>query len=173
MDHAYEILKYTIPSIIVFAAAFLVMRKFLDSEQKKLLFDLKKSSLRSITPMRLQAYERAALFLERINMENLIKRVTQPGMRADQLQMALISAIRSEYEHNLSQQIYMSDDAWASVRSAKEETVKIVHLAMAQLNGSGNAIDLSKAIFLKLEEDGRAPYDKAIEVLKREVRHLF
>ena len=94
-------------------------------------------------------------------------------MRADQLQMALISAIRSEYEHNLSQQIYMSDDAWASVRSAKEETVKIVHLAMAQLNGSGNAIDLSKAIFLKLEEDGRAPYDKAIEVLKREVRHLF
>jgi len=173
MDELFEILKYTLPSLIVFVASFFVMKKFLDNEYRKQLFELKKSSMKTITPIRLQAYERATLFLERINMENLITRVNKPGMMADQLQLALITSIRSEYEHNLSQQIYMSDDAWDAVKTAKEETVKIVHLSMANIGGKGTSMDLSKSIFAYLEEEGTSPYVKAVSVLKREVKHLF
>lgn len=173
MNELNEILKYILPALVVFVATFFVMRKFLDNEYKKLLFEIKKSNLKTITPIRLQAYERAALFLERINMENLIKRVNVPGMKADQLQMALINSIRSEYEHNLSQQIYMSDETWESVKSAKEETVKIIHMSMAALGGKGSSLDLTKAIFEKIEEEKTPPYQKAINQLKKEVRHIF
>lgn len=173
MEELFEILKYTLPSVIVFVAVFFVMKKFLDNEFRKQLFELKKSNLKTITPIRLQAYERATLFLERINMENLVKRVTQANMKADQLQIALISAIRSEYEHNLSQQIYMSEEAWSAVKNAREETVKIIHMSMAQIGGKGSALDLTKAIFTKLEEEKNAPYHKAIAVLKKEVKQLF
>jgi hypothetical protein len=173
MHELLEILKYTLPSLLVFVAAFFVMKKFLDNEYRKLLFELKRSNLKTITPIRLQAYERATLFLERINMENLITRVNQPGMKADQLQMSLVTSIRSEYEHNLSQQIYMSDDAWDAVKTAKEETVKIIHLSMARINGKGSALDLSKSIFELLEEEGTSPYIKAVTVIKKEVKHLF
>ena len=112
MSEFLEILKYTLPSLVVFIAAFFVMKKFLDNEYRKLLFELKRGNLKTITPIRLQAYERSILFLERINMENMIKRVNKADMKADQLQMALITSIRREDEHILSQQIYMSDDAW-------------------------------------------------------------
>jgi len=173
MEELLEILKYTLPSIVVFVATFFVMKKFLDNEYRKQLFELRKSNLKTITPIRLQAYERATLFLERINMENLLKRVTKPNMQADQLQMALIGAIRSEYEHNLSQQIYMSEDAWYAVKSAREETVKMIHMSMAMIEGKGTAMDLTKAIFTQLEENKALPYEKGIIILKKEVKHLF
>ena len=173
MSEIYEILKYTLPSLIVFLAVFFVLKKFLDNEYRKQLFEMKKGNLKTITPIRLQAYERAALFLERINVENLIKRVTQANMKADQLQMALITSIRSEYEHNLSQQIYMSDDAWTALKTAKEETVKIIHMSMASIGGRGSAMDLTTAIFKQMEEYGTPPYHKGISSLKKEVRMLF
>ena len=173
MEDIFEILKYTIPSIIVFVAAFFVMKKFLDNEYRKQVFELKSANLKQITPIRLQAYERSTLFLERIGMENMIKRVNQAGMKADQLHVALITSIRHEYEHNLSQQIYMSSDAWEAVKEAKEETLRIIHTAMASLGGKGHAMDLTTSIFTQLEELGTAPNQKAIEVLKREVRRLF
>ena len=94
-------------------------------------------------------------------------------MKADQLQMALIGAIRSEYEHNLSQQIYMSEDAWYAVKTAREETVKMIHMAMASIEGKGSAMDLTKAIFSQFEENEIPPYQKGINILKKEVRHLF
>ena len=173
MDQLFEILKYTIPALVVFVAAFFVMKKFLDNEYRKLVFELKRGNLKTITPIRLQAYERAILFLERINMENMIKRVTQANMKADQLQAALLSSIRSEYEHNLSQQIYMSEDAWDALKTAKEETVKMVHISMAKIGGKGSALDLTKSIFSHLEEAGNAPYQKGIVKIKKEVKHLF
>ena len=173
MSEFLEILKYTLPSLVVFIAAFFVMKKFMDNEYRKLLFELKRGNLKTITPIRLQAYERSILFLERINMENMIKRVNRPDMKADQLQMALITSIRSEYEHNLSQQIYMSDDAWEALKTAKEETVKIVHMSMASIGGKGTSMDLAKAIFANLDEEEVPPYLKGIGKIKREVKHLF
>ena len=173
MEEALEILKYTVPAIIVFVATFFVLKKFLDNEYRKQLFELKKSSMKTITPMRLQAYERAVLFLERINVENMVKRVTKPNMKADQLQMALVQSIRSEYEHNLSQQIYMSEDAWNAVKVAREETVKLIHMAMAEIGGKGSAMDLTQSLFRKVEEEDIPPYEKGISILKKEVKHLF
>ncbi|MEQ8325434.1 MAG: hypothetical protein RIC15_05295 [Vicingaceae bacterium] len=173
MHEIFEILKYTLPSVVVFVATFFVMKKFLDNEYRKQVFELKSTNLKQITPIRLQAYERSTLFLERIGMENIIKRVSKPGMKAEQLHVALISAIRGEYEHNLSQQIYMSKEAWESVKEAKEETLRMIHTAMAGIGGKGNVMELTTSIFTQLEGTAVPPNQRAIEVLKKEVRQLF
>ena len=173
MQEVYEILKYTLPSLIVFVAVFLVLKKFMDNEHRKAMVELRKSNLKQVTPIRLQAYERSTLFLERIGMENLITRVSKPGMMAEQLHLTIISSIRSEYEHNLSQQIYMSSDAWDAVKEAREETLKMVHTARAASKLKGSAIELTTSIFTQLEGIDVAPNQRAIEILKKEVRRLF
>jgi hypothetical protein len=94
-------------------------------------------------------------------------------MTAEQLHLTLITSIRSEYEHNLSQQIYMSSDAWNAVKEAREETVKIIHTAMAAIKAKGTAIELTTSIFTQLENVDVPPNQRAIEVLKKEVRRLF
>ena len=173
MHEIIEILKYTIPSLVVFVAAFFIMKKFMDNEYRKVLIELKKGNMKTILPIRLQAYERSALFLERINMDNLIKRITQPKMTSKDLHVALINAIRTEYEHNLSQQIYMSNDAWDGIKKAKEETLKIVHMSMAQIRNKGGAMDLATCIFKNMEELKNSPSQIAISIIKKEVKYLF
>ncbi len=84
-------------------------------------------TVKTITPIKLQAYERIVLFLERISTESLIMRTVKPGMTAQQLHSALIANIRSEYEHNLSQQIYMSNEAWEMVKNAKGTVIRIIN----------------------------------------------
>ncbi len=94
-------------------------------------------------------------------------------MNASQLHFAMITAIRTEYEHNLSQQIYMSNDAWDAIKKAKEETLKIIHMSMAQIGNKGGAMELTTSIFSSMEELKRSPSQIAIEVIKKEVKFLF
>ena len=94
----------------------------LDNKQKKRLLELKKDERKVITPIRLQAYERSTLFLERISPEALIPRVHKNGMSARQLQQEMLNDVRREFDHNLSQQMYMSDQVWMVIKKAKEET---------------------------------------------------
>ncbi len=82
---------------------------------------------RTVTPIKLQAYERIVLFLERISLESLLLRVSSPDMSASQLHTALLNAIRNEFEHNLSQQIYMSPQAWEVVSNASSNMIKIIN----------------------------------------------
>lgn len=174
MEEGLEILKYTIPAFIVFLSVFFVMKKFMDNEYRKLLFELKRSNQKMTTPIRLQAYERAILFLERIGMDTLVRRVMKPNMSAKQLELELIRAIRSEYEHNLSQQLYISNDGWDGVKVATEEVIKIVHVAATHLKKEQtSAIDLSKVIFAIWGQVEKSPVRIAIDNLKKEIKQLY
>ena len=97
-----EILKYTLPSLIVFFTAFFVLREMIKKDQQKQRFEMLLQGQKTILPIRLQAYERLTLFLERITPDSLLLRTSKPGMNVGQLQHALLSAIRAEYEHNMS-----------------------------------------------------------------------
>ena len=127
MEIVADILKITIPSFIVFLTAWIVIRNMIKNDQEKRRQEIILQGARSVTPIKLQAYERIVLFLERISLESLLMRVSTPDMTASQLQSALITTIRSEFEHNLSQQIYMSPQAWEVVRNARSNTIKIIN----------------------------------------------
>lgn len=173
MDKVFDILIIVLPSLIVFLTAFYTLKKFMDNEQKKRLLDLRKDTQKVITPIRLQAYERAALFLERISPEALVTRVYNNGMTARLLQAELIKTVRSEFDHNLSQQIYMSDNAWARIKNAKEEMIKLVNLASSKMRDDGRGIDLSKIILKVSLQVEKLPTQAALEYIKKEIRQSF
>ena len=125
MNALIELLKIIIPAGAVFAAAYFLVNRFLDNDQKRREHELKKSAQGLITPLKIQAYERIIIFLERINPNSLVIRVNKNGMNSRQLHSELITAVKTEYEHNLSQQIYVSYGAWELVKNAKEEDILI------------------------------------------------
>jgi hypothetical protein len=170
-----EILKYLIPSVVVFATSYFSIYLFLNNETKKKQFEIKSASMETILPIKLQAYERLVLFLERISPNSLILRVHQSGNTALYFQTALINTIREEFEHNLSQQLYISSSAWELVKNAKEEVVSIINTAAAKLseNELASSEDLSRKIFEITIQMEKVPTATALEKLKTEIRQIF
>ena len=97
MNAFVEILKILIPAGAVFAAAYFLVKRFLDNDQKRREHELKKTAQAAITPLKIQAYERIVIYLERINPNSLVIRVNKNGMSARQLHQELVSAVKSEY----------------------------------------------------------------------------
>jgi hypothetical protein len=126
-----------------------------------------------LLPLRLQAYERIILFLERISPENLIMRITRPEMSALQLQAELVRVIREEFEYNLSQQIYISATGWELVKNAKEETIRLINMASGKIGENASSGDLVKAILDLSMDTEKLPVNAAIDEVKREVQRLF
>ena len=173
MEDLLEILKYVLPSLVVFATAYFLLKLFLEKEQRAKMMEKRMAGSQIVTPIRLQAYERVVLLLERISPGSLVMRVHRPDMTVLQLQTALVQAIRDEFEHNLSQQVYVSSHAWELVKNAKEEMLKLINISMGELNDNASASDLSKKIFEKSVLTSSFPVTVAAEHIKSEIRQLF
>ena len=173
-DTILEIVKYVLPSLIVFLTAFFVLRSFFNNEMKKMEQQLRTETRKDTLPLRLQAYERLSVFLERISPVNLIPRTVQPGMTAQMLKQALIQSIRMEYEHNISQQIYVSTNVWRTVSIVKDELIKDINLLTVSMPADTPAKELSKRILEHyLESEHVLPSQQALDLLKTEVKKLF
>lgn len=168
-----EVLMYFIPAAIVLLAVYMLIKKFLDNDYKLRLLEVKRLIQKDVIPLRLQAYERICLFLERISPNNLLVRVHKSGMSAKELQSDLIFTIRSEYEHNLSQQLYVSSSAWEIVKGAKEEVIKIINMAFIAVGDKASGIELSKAIFDSIVKNEKAPTRHALDFIKNEIRQIL
>lgn len=174
MDAFIEILKIILPAGAVFAAAYLIVKRFLDNDQKQRELDLKKSNQNLITPLKIQAYERIIIFLERIHPNTLVVRTNKNGYSAQQLQMELIKAIKSEYEHNLSQQIYLSPAAWEMVKNAKEEIMKLINISSTKVAHDRSSNDLAMMILnITANLDKKLPSEIAIDFVKKEITRFL
>ena len=171
MNTVAIILVSVLPSLIVAVAAFFIVKYFIENDQKKRVLELKFQSKNITTPVRLQAYERMALFLERIEPNQLLFRVNNPELTAIQMQTVLLSTIRSEYEHNMSQQIYISPEVWESIKRAKENVVNAINIAAGKLPPEAMAIDLDSAIFQITAAE--SPIAAAMNNLKKEIQTLY
>lgn len=178
------ILAATIPAAIVFATAYFLMRDFMNKherilreiqqdEQRKVMAQIKTENRKIVSPLRLQAYERVVLLLERISPNSLLLRSVESGMSAAQMRSKLITAIRDEYEHNLSQQVYISVEAWEIVKNAKEELVKLVNTAYGELKEDATANDLASKVIEHSVQKGKTPTDHALVAVKKEIQNIF
>lgn len=176
-DQFFQVLLALLPSIVVFLTAFYVLRQMLANHSHemntKLMAEARKEDRKHAMPLRLQAYERLTLFLERISPGALVFRVHKAHMTGRMLHAELLATVREEYEHNVTQQIYVSDRAWQEVRMAKEETLRIINIAAEQTPQDGNGTALSQRIFEVAGKLSHLPTQKALLVLKDEVRKLF
>ncbi len=173
MEEILDILKYILPSLVVFGASYSVMKLFIENESRKRLLTIKLENNKLITPVRLQAFERVILFLERITPSNMVMRLYNKNMTSLELHSRLIQNIREEYEHNLSQQIFLSEQSWEMVKKAKEEITKLINTAAAGIDDKASSQELSHAIINKALEFSELPNYKAIAVLKKEIRQVI
>ncbi len=120
--------------------------------------------------MRLQAFERLSLFLERITPSSLLVRIQSKDLNVQEYRILLLKAIREEFEYNLSQQIYVSEEAWRMVVTAKSATVSIVNNHAAKLDPKASGYELSKRILEGAMEMSIFPTRSAINFLKKEIQ---
>jgi len=172
MDRIFDLAMIILPSGIVFITTYYLVKNFLDHESRKKTLDLKLANQTVITPIRLQAYERVILFLERINPNGLIMRSNRVGTAA-QYQGELLKTIRAEFEHNLSQQIYMSSKSWDAVIKAKEETIKLINVASSHVNADAGAMELAQAVIAISSQLTEMPSKSAVDFIKKEIGKEF
>jgi len=173
MDHLLEILKYTIPALIVFLTVWVMFRSWSRNEEGRRKKELNMHFRDEVLPVRLQAYERIILLLERISPESLVMRVSRPEYTARQLHAELLVQIKSEYEHNLAQQTYVSDEAWEKVKIARNQITNLINDASSDVKPDASGPTLGKLILERLAELKNPPSQVAIAHLKQEVRELF
>ena len=154
---------------------YMLVKRYFDNEQKTRLLTIKADeraeAQKVVPPIRLQAYERMALFLERISPNSLVLRCYQPGMDLRLLQGVMTKNIRDEWEHNLSQQVYVSPTLWAAIREAKDEMINLVNSSAVQLNDTDDPTRLAASIFASVSD--HSPADNALEALHKETQELF
>lgn len=187
MELLIELLKLLLPAGLVLYGMYLTVKSFVNKEisalqeqvklkQTDALIAQKEVELKNreqTLPIRLQAYERMCLFLERISPAQLIPRLNNPEFSVGLFQQILIQEIRNEFAHNLSQQIYISNEAWLYITKAMEETILFVNNSTVELNEEASAVELSVRILNNAREFNINPTEDALRVLKAEVRQLF
>ncbi len=174
MNAFVEILKIMIPAGAVFAAAYFLVKRFLDNDQKRREYELKKTAQATITPLKIQAYERIIILLERINPNSLVTRVNVNGMSARQLHQELVASVKAEYEHNLSQQIYLSVGAWDLVKTSKEEIIQLINISSSKVPHDSPSSELAIMILNIAANLGKKlPNDVAIDYIKKEIAQNF
>lgn len=168
-----DFLFYLAPSLLVLATAWFFLRKFFDREYRLKLVETKLSTQKDLLPLRLQAYERLTLLLERISPNVLLISQHRHGMTVLEFQQELVDTVRAEFEHNFSQQIYVSSAIWTVVRNAKEDVVRIINGAASTLDPEAPSYQLSKKVFDSMLENEDFPTQRALNYLKNEVSQLF
>ncbi|MCC4213844.1 hypothetical protein [Leeuwenhoekiella parthenopeia] len=171
MDQILEIAIAVGPAIVVGVIAYYFFDSFLKNEEGRRRFLLHKETQKDVLPLKLQAYERLTLFLERINPTQLLIRV-KPVTDDKKAYVDLIAAtIEQEFEHNLTQQIYLSSECWGVIKSSKNALIQQLRKSVAK-NEITSAHQLRE--YLIQNPDGQEnPTRVALDYLKTEVRELF
>lgn len=173
VNSIWEILKIVLPATVVFLTAYFLFRDMLDNSQKQREFELKMKNKNKITPVRLQAYERLALLLERISPQSLLMRVSPSEINASEYHQQLLSHIRQEFEHNFSQQIYVSAILWETIRGARENLIGIINKSAEEIGNEASAFALSKKIIENYINEENQAIVIAMNELKKEIGKLF
>ena len=164
-----DILKYTVAGIGVVWVAVYLIKPYLDKQEQLQLLDLKKSVSAQTLPLRLQAYERMVLFIERINPANMLIRLQAGNYTAAELHALVVSEVRNEYQHNITQQIYVSQRTWGIARQLKNDTLSIVTNAVKALPENASGMELSKLMLAHLSQLEIDPYDAGLSLIRNDL----
>ncbi len=145
----------------------------ISKELKGKAIDYKIENNKVVLPLRLQAYERMSLYLERINPGSLLVRINEPGLNAQTFHNLLINEIRNELNHNLSQQVYMSNEAWDLVKSTTEDLITMINTSAEKQKEDAKSTDLAKEIISAYVSKSDDPINRTLSYIKNEIRELF
>jgi hypothetical protein len=173
METFLEILKYTIPSLVVLATAYLLLKGYLEDKQVTHIMAQKTEALRITVPVRLQAYERLMLLCDRLEIQNMLLRVRVPGMTVSDLRGALLLTASQEFDHNTSQQLYVSETLWKIISFARNQTLSFISEAADGLDAQQEDAVYVQRLLHGLDEGLTSPLLKAIVAIRTEASQLF
>jgi hypothetical protein len=173
MEILADFLKIVLPALLVLLGIYISIDALLRRQLEKSVLEMRSRHTETLLPIRLQAYERMAMFLERISPQHLILRINQPGMSSGELQAIMLREIREEFSHNLSQQVYMGAGTWELIRNAMEDIVSIINTCSQEVDPAAPSIELARGIFERMMQQGSDPVQKAMAELKSELAVYF
>jgi hypothetical protein len=173
LNYLLDILKYTLAGVGTIYVAFYLIKPYLDRAEKVQMADLKKAIANQTLPLKFQAYERLVLFVERVNPANMLIRLHGTNYSAHDLHSLVVNEIRDEFQHNVTQQIYVSERAWNVVKRVKDDTMSVVTNAAKAMPETASGLDLSKTVLAHLASLQDNPYDIALSMIRKDMEELF
>lgn len=168
MESFLQGLGYSLPALVVAGISYYFFEIQYKNEKNRRHFLLLKENQKNALPLRLQAYERITLFLDRINPQKLLMRVPPTGKEKQAYESLLIHQIDSEFDHNITQQIYLSEDCWNVVKSAKNATIQIIR--KASINPEVEDAQQMREVILSQFINKPTPSNNAMSHLMNEVQ---
>ncbi|MFK7935698.1 MAG: hypothetical protein AB8G22_19445 [Saprospiraceae bacterium] len=170
-----EIIKITIPALVVYYTVKTLLQQYLDKQYQLevLRGQQQERNTNASFPMRLQAYERLSLFCERISIPNLMLRLREGGMNVRDLRITMLLAIQQEYEHNITQQVYVSDQLWQIVKMARDTTLQTIDHVATGLDDEADAKIFTTALIEHLNTQEGDPLATALLAIKKETATIL
>ena len=173
MEFTFIIVAIILTCVITLLSFYFLNRK-LDLLMKKPVQEKQPvGNNQQLVVLKIQAYERILLYVERIDMEGLVMRTFLPEMTVQQLQAALLRTIREEFEHNTTQQLYVTEQAWESIKAARALILAFIAQACKELSPSDNGMQLAQALFACVQDKETYTFDKFPLIIKREMERDF
>lgn len=167
-----EIAKYVLPALVVFATVYFVLKSFLNNQFKMEALKSQQSFRGEMLPVKLQAYERLTLFAERISPNNLAFRLSVKETSGAALAKAMMVSIQQEYQHNLSQQIYVSESLWKIIDTAKDNILNVISMSATAIGPDGTPADLLQEITKVMNNSGTDPIQQVRTAIKKELEYV-
>lgn len=168
-----EIVKITVPALVVFFTVFYLLKTYLDKQYQLKSLEFKQNQRNTTIPLRLQAYERLSLFCERIAIPNLLLRLQNKDQNAASLKLAMLLTIQQEFEYNITQQVYVSEQLWQIIKISRDDTVNIINGIAEKVDPKAPAKDLTTLLLKFVESQPASALDKALSAIKKEATILL
>jgi len=168
-----EIIKLLCIVLLISLPMLLILRWFLKHNLKLKELELANNVYKELIPTRLQAYERLTILLERISPEAIVLRENIAGSSSLQLQKKLLATIRHEFEHNFAMQVYLPIKTWDKIIKSRDEVIKLINTASAEVNPNAQSMELSRIILEKSMNETNFYIDKAKEALKKDIQRYY
>lgn len=159
--------------VVTVSAAYYLIKDDIRTYFRLKFAEHKKEENPQLLSLRLQAHERLIVFIERINPSNLFIRLHQQSLSVQEFQAILLNEIRVEYQHNVSQQLYISTATWNVVKQLKEDTIAMINNGVKSLAQDAAGVDLSRKVLQHMTEIENNPYDLTLDLIKKDIHQLF
>lgn len=159
--------------IITVVAAYFLIKNDIQNYFRFKTLTANKDNRTSLFPLRLQAHERLIVFIDRINPTNLLVRIHIQGIGVKELQTLILDEIKSEYQHNITQQLYVSAVSWNVVRKLKDDTIAMINNVVQGLPETATGVTISKKVLQHMSGMEENPYDLTINLLKKDIHQMF
>ena len=169
----FDLLKLTIPALIVFITVYNLLKQYLDGQYRLKLLDFQRNHQNTSTPLRLQAYERLTLLCERIDIPNLLLNYGDQSISSAQLRLNLMLAVQQEFEFNLTQQLYVSQKLWDIIKLAKDDVLNSLNVVYEQVSPSARGQEYANALVNFYNERKTSGPETAINAIKKEASLVF